>query len=94
MGLRIVRLLTIFFSLAHHRFSTRFGEDRCRTSVHSVVEAPARKRGLILTVISKAPFNIPSEYRECLRRFGWTILFMALLGASMYLRESRTYYKK
>ena len=83
MWLRILRQLTILFSLAHHRFSTHFGDDHCRmSSVHSVVEAPARKRGLILTVL----FNLPIEYREYVKRFGWAILFIALIGA-MYLRE-------
>ena len=40
--------------------------------------------------ISKALFDLPTDYRERLKRFGWAILFMALLGASMYPRESKT----
>jgi hypothetical protein len=52
------------FSPANHRFSTHFGEDHYRmSSIHSVVEAPAVKRGLILTAISKALFNLPVEDR-------------------------------
>ena len=87
MWLRILGQLTILFSLAHHRFSTHFGEDHCRmSSIHSVVEAPARKRGLILTAISMVPSNLPIEYREYIKRFGWVILFIALIGA-MYMRE-------
>ncbi|KAF8474416.1 hypothetical protein DFH94DRAFT_129161 [Russula ochroleuca] len=50
--------------VANHRFSTHFGEDHYRmSSIHSVVEAPAVKRGLILTAISKALFNLPVEDR-------------------------------
>ncbi|KAH9979757.1 hypothetical protein BJV74DRAFT_120386 [Russula compacta] len=61
--------------VANHRFFTHFGEDHCRLSaVHPVLEAPARKRSLILTVISKALFDLPNEHRGILRAFGWTIL--------------------
>jgi hypothetical protein len=79
--------------IAHHCFSTHFGEDRCCvSSIHSVVEAQAGERGPTLMTASKALFNVPAEYAERLQRFGWTILFIALLGAHVYLRESTTCY--
>ncbi|KAH9998654.1 hypothetical protein BJV77DRAFT_940470 [Russula vinacea] len=81
----------LWMAIAHHRFFTHFGEDLCRiSSIDYVVEAPVGKRGLILTAISQALFDLPTDYRERLKRFGWVILFMALLGASMYPRESKT----
>ena len=95
MWLRILRQLTILFSSAHHRFSIRFGEDRSRmSSMHSIVEVPAGKRGLIMTAIPKALFGLPTEYSGHLKRFGWTILFIALLGVSMYPGVSKTGYRK
>ena len=88
--LRILRQL-VLFSPAHHRFFTHFGEDPCRiSSIDYVVETPVGKRSLILTAMSKALFDLPTECRERLKRFGWAILFMALLCASMYPRESKT----
>lgn len=67
--LRILRFLTIIFTPANHRFFTHFGEDHCRmSSIHSVVEAPARRRNLILTTISKLLFNLPVEHRERLEK--------------------------
>jgi hypothetical protein len=52
------------FSLANHRYFTHFGEGRCcMSSIHSVVEAPAGKRGLILMAISKALFDLPTDGR-------------------------------
>jgi hypothetical protein len=93
MCVRILRQLTIIFAPAHHCFSTHFGEDRCCvSSIHSVVEAQAGERGPTLMTASKALFNVPAEYAERLQRFGWTILFIALLGAHVYLRESTTCY--
>ena len=84
------RHLTIRFSAAHHRFFTHFGEDRCRMSfIHSVIEAPAGKQGFILMAISKVIFDLPTECRARLRRFGWVILLIALL-VSMYPREPKT----
>jgi hypothetical protein len=78
-------------AVAHHRFFTHFGEDSCCiSSIYSVVEAPVGKRGLTLTAIYKALLDLPPECRERLKRFGWAILFMALLGASMYPRGSKT----
>jgi hypothetical protein len=55
--------------VANHRFFSHFGEDHCRMScIHSVVEAPAGKRGLVqglvLKAISKALFDLPTEHRE------------------------------
>ena len=88
-----LRHLTIRFSPAHHRFFTHFEEDRCRMScIHSVVEAPAGKQGFILMAISKALFDLPTECRARLKRYGWVILFIALLGVSMYPRELKTCY--
>jgi hypothetical protein len=53
------------FAPANHRFFTHFGEDHCRMSAtHSVVDTPAGKRNLILTTISKALFDLPTEHRE------------------------------
>jgi hypothetical protein len=55
--------------VANHRFFTHFGEDHCRmSSIHSVVETPARRRNLILTTISKLLFNLPAEHRERLEK--------------------------
>jgi hypothetical protein len=38
------------------------------SATHSVVEAPAEKRSLILTAISKALFDLPIEQRERLEK--------------------------
>ncbi|KAI9509045.1 hypothetical protein F5148DRAFT_816527 [Russula earlei] len=51
--------------VANHRFFTHFGENHCRMSaVHSVLEAPIRKRSLLLTGISKVLFDLPNEHRR------------------------------
>lgn len=69
MHIRILTFLTILFAPANHRFFTHFGEDHCRmSSTHSVVEAPARRRNLILTTLSKLLFNLPVEHRERLEK--------------------------
>ncbi|KAI0261593.1 hypothetical protein BC834DRAFT_460071 [Gloeopeniophorella convolvens] len=50
--------------VANHRFITHFGEEHCRmSSQHSILEAPERKRNLILTAISKLLFGLPEERR-------------------------------
>jgi hypothetical protein len=38
------------------------------SATHSVVEAPARRGSLILTAISKALFDLPTEHRERLEK--------------------------
>jgi len=55
--------------VANHRFFTHFGEKHCRmSSTHSVVEAPDRRRNLILTTLSKILFDLPTEQRERLEK--------------------------
>ncbi|KAH9998653.1 hypothetical protein BJV77DRAFT_704337 [Russula vinacea] len=50
----------LWVAIAHHRFFTHFGEDRCRMSfIHSVIEAPAGKQGFILMAISKVFSTYP-----------------------------------
>jgi hypothetical protein len=57
--------MLILLTPANHRFFTHFGENHCRLSaIHSVLEAPARKRPLILWAISKALFDLPNAHRE------------------------------
>ena len=59
----------LFFSTANHRFFTHFGEDHCRmSSVHSVLQAPDRKKSIILRAISKALFDLPNQHRERLEQ--------------------------
>jgi hypothetical protein len=69
-SLRILGSVPIFFSFtANHRFFTHFGEDHCRmSSVHSVLQAPDRKKSIILTAISKVLFGLPNQHRERLER--------------------------
>jgi hypothetical protein len=58
-----------FFFTANHRFFTHFGEDHCRmSSVHSVLQAPDRKKSIILTAISKVLFDLPNQHRERLEQ--------------------------
>jgi hypothetical protein len=38
------------------------------SAIHSVLEAPVKKQNIILTAISMALFNIPSEHTERLER--------------------------
>ncbi|KAI0296416.1 hypothetical protein BC826DRAFT_968067 [Russula brevipes] len=55
--------------VANHRFFTHFGEDHCRmSSVHSVLQAPDRKKSIILTAISKVLFDLPDQHRERLEQ--------------------------
>ena len=53
------------FIPAHHRF-THFGEDYLLLHVLLTIRlgGAGDKNGLILTAVSKAPFNIPNRKRE------------------------------
>jgi hypothetical protein len=69
MRLLIPGHLAIVFPPANHRFITHFGEDHCRmSSMHSILESPARKRSIILTAISKLLFDLPIGHRERLEK--------------------------
>jgi hypothetical protein len=69
MRLRISRYLTIPFAPANLRFFTHFGEKYCRmSSIHFVVEAPDRRRNLILTTLSTVLFDLPAEQGERLEK--------------------------
>jgi len=61
--------MPILITPANHRFFTHFGENHCRMSAtHSVLEAPAKRRPLILWAISKALFDLPNAHRARLEK--------------------------